>query len=233
MGIHQSVNLSTGIVVPRPTTLLTNLVVSVLDLSTSTSAQSSVKPLSPTSKPKGEKGRRDRGHGPSNPLLVTSARDVSRPRPPPLSDSISLPVSFPSAQLVSRLQWSLELIDGDLLAANLRFNGHGTLLDNRVTEQQDLSLVLAGAGRLVELVALRISSKDDVSVGRDVELVGEASVKSETDSSRERFSDPGGSVGSDWLVKLGGADDLRLPNLDVDVVDTVSRSGWPHSQSEP
>lgn len=93
--------------------------------------------------------------------------------------------------------------------------------------------MLAGAGRLVELVALRISSKDDVSVGRDVELVGEASVKSETDSSRERFSDPGGSVGSDWLVKLGGADDLRLPNLDVDVVDTVSRSGWPHSQSEP
>jgi hypothetical protein len=47
----------------------------------------------------------------------------------------------------------------------------------------------------------------------------------ETEGSGERLSGPGGGVGGgDGLVHLGtgGADDHRLANFDVDVVDTVS-----------
>jgi hypothetical protein len=55
--------------------------------------------------------------------------------------------------------------------------------------------------------------------------MGNFGADGETKGSGERLSGPGGGIGGgDGLVHLGtgGADDLRLANFDVDVVDIVS-----------
>jgi hypothetical protein len=109
-------------------------------------------------------------------------------------------------------------------------------------KQQDILAALEGVGVLVELVGVLIRVEDDVSSCDEVDLAGvvrfgeEESASSldgwgsfsadgETEGSGERLSDLDcGIFGGGRDVHLGTsrADDLRLANFDVDVVDIMS-----------
>ena len=116
------------------------------------------------------------------------------------------------------------------------------LLDRGVAKQQDVLAALAGVAALVELVGILVRLEDDVSGCDEVDLAGVARVgdeessssldgwgnfraDGETEGSGGRLLGPGGGVGGgDGFVHLGTgrADDFRLANFDVDVVDIVS-----------
>ena len=157
-------------------------------------------------------------------------------------DLIPLHLSALLVQLLSRLQSTLELLDEDMLAADLGLDGRDMFLDSSVAKQQDVLAALADVAALVELVGIFVGVEDHVSGCDEVELAGVAIVgdeesgssldgwgnlgaDGETEGSGERLEDPDSSTGGKGRLTVhlwtGGADDLRLTNFDVDIVDIV------------